>query len=261
MKKILLFFIVFNMVISLAKTQTTSVDFTLTDCDSNVISLYNILDQKKIVILFYEHLCFPCTQGADSVKLVINKFYHDSTNIKIIYLDNGGNTCTDVRKWLADSGFISGPIIQYSNDYSTPYGDGMPVIVITAGLSHKIFMTKLAPGGDDTSSIHQAIKNAYIEISSSGIESIPGSSGGFEIYPNPVPSAILTLFATDIIKDVSSVEIFDISGNKLFQILKSDLNSKSSKIEIPVSFLNNGLYFLNIKSLNKSVIKKFVINR
>ena len=123
-----------------APAQTTAVDFTLNDCNGISQNLYSILDAGKVVVLIYEHECASCVTGALRVKNVINASYASNARIQILYLDNGGNSCKRTSDWIANNALLPGISFVYSNNGSSPYGAGMPVIVIAAGAQHKTYL-------------------------------------------------------------------------------------------------------------------------
>ena len=72
-----------------------------------------------------------------------------------------------------------------------------------------------------------------------------------KIFPNPT-AAILSVETNDT-SDVINVEIYNQLGQILFK-----QNYSSSKFNIPIGDLVNGIYFINIKSGNKDTTKKFI---
>ncbi|MFA6924615.1 MAG: hypothetical protein WC223_10220 [Bacteroidales bacterium] len=160
-KIILLILIILPSLFSIA--QNTAIEFKYKDSLKTQQSLFDILDKGNIVILIYEHQCPACTKGSQNVKEVILKYYSDKKNIKIIYLDNGANSLSSTKNWIKKNSLLNGECVKYSTDYSSPYGEGMPVIVITAGKSHKIFLISNSPS--DISTLNKALINAFTEIS------------------------------------------------------------------------------------------------
>lgn len=73
-----------------------------------------------------------------------------------------------------------------------------------------------------------------------------------KIYPNPVQSKIYIEFSNEVI---SEVEIFNTIGQKLQNFLINDV-----KYSIDFSEYSSGIYFINIKSVKKSICKKIIKN-
>ena len=70
-----------------------------------------------------------------------------------------------------------------------------------------------------------------------------------QYYPNPVKD-ILTIADS---KEISSVEIYDISGKKMFSE-----SAKSSKLELNLAQLKSGVYVVKMKTANDSKTFKFI---
>ena len=109
-------------------------------------------------------------------------------------------------------------------------------------------MRKLAPGGDDTLSIHLAIKAAYAEIASSGITDNPEDPSFFNIYPNPVKSGNLVVNSDIFLSGDVKIDVFDVAGKLLFNIPVSRLSKGSSGMKIPVTDLEKGVYLLRMRN-------------
>jgi hypothetical protein len=76
----------------------------------------------------------------------------------------------------------------------------------------------------------------------------------FKFFPNPSNSFIHFIFPQDIIE--GNVSVIDILGKKL---ISKSLNDKNS-LELDVSNLIQGIYFINVKSGTVSQTKQFVKN-
>ena len=87
-----------------------------------------------------------------------------------------------------------------------------------------------------------------------GYTSIPEFGETFAIYPNPANN-FLTIDLGNLNID-TQISISDITG-RLVQQLES---TRSSKIVIPVNELNQGLYFIQVKSGNDTFSKKILIS-
>jgi len=80
-----------------------------------------------------------------------------------------------------------------------------------------------------------------------------GLENSINVYPNPT-SNIINL---DLPINTSNISITDMMGKKVFN--KNVTNSKS-KFEIDISLLDNGIYFIELKSKEASFLKKIVKN-
>lgn len=94
-------------------------------------------------------------------------------------------------------------------------------------------------------------KTVSITVSAcTGIQDL-ANENGFLIYPNPTSSKISISFF-DFGNEVK-IELIDLTG----KILQTNLTVEE-KMEIDISGLNNGMYFVKIKSSQKEVIKKII---
>lgn len=159
MKNILLA-LIFASASVLAIAQTTAIDFTKKDCDGVSQNLYDILKQGNVAVLVYEHQCPSCLEGMKTIKKVIDSNFATNDKIKILYLDNGANSCNATKKWVEKYAFPKGLYFKYANNFSTPYGEGMPVIVITAGNSHQIFFKSTSPAETEEGKVIIALNEA-----------------------------------------------------------------------------------------------------
>ncbi|MFA6922631.1 MAG: T9SS type A sorting domain-containing protein [Bacteroidales bacterium] len=242
-----------------SKAQTTAIDFTLTDCNAVSRNLFSYLDQKDVIILVYEHQCSYCITGSKNIKTIIDGFYSGNSRIKIFYLDNGGNNCTSTSNWIINNNLLPGITFQYSNDFSSPYGIGMPIVVIACGASHKIYYkTKnTIPSIPDTNSIHNAIYNALLE-NPTVISEAKTIVDGISLYPNIIDSKVLKITFSNKINKTFKYEIIDITGKRIYSnlfVIDAGYNQK----EIPIYSLNKGIYFLRIQNYESVLCKKFII--
>ncbi|MFH2141076.1 MAG: T9SS type A sorting domain-containing protein [Bacteroidota bacterium] len=83
------------------------------------------------------------------------------------------------------------------------------------------------------------------------------SSYDLSIYPNPA-SNYVNIDLADLTKKEVMIFIYDIKGNLIFQELKSANNNEEIKT-LDIRNLATGIYFISIKSLNNTVIKKLIV--
>jgi hypothetical protein len=75
---------------------------------------------------------------------------------------------------------------------------------------------------------------------------------GFDFYPNPA-SDIVKLNAQD---NIESVTVYNMMSQEVLNEVSSSSNSKS--MELNISNLENGSYFLEVKSGNQVGVYKFI---
>jgi hypothetical protein len=237
-------------------SQTTAYDYTKLDCNGISQNLYTTLDQGNIVVLIYEHQCPSCLSGANNVKSVINSYYSSSSNIKVWYLDNGGFNCSSMNTWISNNSLIPGTLFQYSTDFSSPYGSGMPVIVVTGGPNHTAFLVSLGPS--TIVNIHNAIEEA---IASIGIEDFSASLNILNVYPNPININTFTLYYNSAIIQTIHAEIYNVEGKIVRPDFEINVSTGINSKEINIGNLNNGIYFIHLNTNKGILLKKIFINR
>jgi hypothetical protein len=259
MKKQTLLWIAMMLTTALSFAQTTAVDFTLTDCDGNSHTLFPIIDSGNVVVLVYEHQCSSCTYGATKLKTAINENFSSAKNIRIMYLDNGPNPCSSIKTWISANSLLPGPAIDYSNDYSSPYGAGMPVIVITATKQHKVYIIANNSTAQTTiTNFKNALQSAITDVSN-GINSVQISTTSFEIYPNPAVSDKIWVKLNNSGNNLLSYFITNATG-QIILTSKTTENSLSIN-EISLAGIENGVYFFFLNTTEGQIDKKLLIRR
>ncbi len=81
------------------------------------------------------------------------------------------------------------------------------------------------------------------------------SENQFSIYPNPVSDKLFINYETND-TEIFTINIMDLSG-KILKSVKSDL----ALTEIPLQNIENGIYFLNIRTKHNSIARKIIVSR
>lgn len=258
MKKLTLIWVAITLFAMVSHAQTTAVDFTKTDCDGNSRSLFQMIDSGNVVILVYEHQCGSCFVGANNLKTAINTYFASAKNIRVMYLDNGGFSCSSVKTWVTSHSLISGPAFSYSADGSSPYGSGMPVIVITGGKTHKVYSITNSVNLPNVSTLKTAIQAALTDISN-GINTGSGMAGLINIYPNPAVNDKVCINFSNTQSQVFSYEIFNAAGQTVLPSIS--IKTGDQQAEISITGYENGIYFIYLNSAEGRIAKKLIISR
>lgn len=159
-----------------------------------------------------------------------------------------------------DNGFNSGSAYFY--DAIT--GDVMNKVVASDGEVADLFGCSIAINGntavigaksDDDNGNNSG--SAYIYSSNIlGIESIDESS--VAMYPNP-SSQRVTIALSSWSSDLYDIQLYNSLGQLVKTIAESNFNAEKI-IELDVSEFKNGIYFVAIRSGNKSIVKKLLVN-
>ncbi len=111
----------------------------------------------------------------------------------------------------------------------------------------KNFNGQLADGGT-TDSYSPITVNTFCSIFS-GINSVENTLDNILVYPNPT-NAIVTLTG---IENESTIEIYNVLGEKVFSV-----QSQNTSINLNLTELENGIYFIQIQTENGNVTKKII---
>ncbi|MBL0031049.1 MAG: T9SS type A sorting domain-containing protein [Bacteroidetes bacterium] len=159
---------------------------------------------------------------------------HDSYN------SGNGITYTNDVLWSYDSG----------GGLSLAYDDVMPGNIIVNGSGTVYFQVAPYFAGQTGTYLMDINVN---RVSTIGIEEI-SNTNLFQIYPNPASNVLDVKFADNV--SVENLTIKNIVGQ-----IVSENKFTSSNMEIDLSALSNGMYFLEAIENNKTYSVKFIINK
>ena len=261
MKRLALIWVMITFIMLNSQAQTTAIDFTLTDCDGISHSLYPILDSGNVGILVYEHQCASCVAGTGNLKTTINTYFSTQTNLRVMYMDNGGYPCSSTKTWITSHGYIPGPAFAYSSNQSSPYGAGMPVIVVTGTKAHKVYIianNSSSATYTNVPNLKNAIQNALTDISL-GINPESGNSATINIFPNPANNDQVKINLSNSNIKILRYEISNTSGQIV--LTSTALISGITEESINISDFENGIYFFSLHTTEGIIVKKLAINR
>jgi hypothetical protein len=79
-----------------------------------------------------------------------------------------------------------------------------------------------------------------------------------QIVPNPVDQNLKIIFSSEMLIDASSISLLDMSGNVLVEIPIKDKVEKNI-INVSTSALENGMYFISLKTDSELLLRKFQV--
>ncbi|MCG8330271.1 MAG: T9SS type A sorting domain-containing protein [Chitinophagales bacterium] len=252
-------------VISVAQAQLgTAHDFTVTDIDGNEIHLYSILDEGKVVILDVSATwCPPCwtlhqnhylqdlhemygPDGTDQIRVI---FYEGDANTNMNDLNGTGSNT--LGNWLEG---VTYPIVNESPiqlDLSVYAPFGFPTVSVIRPSDREI-----------TADIYnynlQQMIDAINEIvtlgSTSNVSEAAVAANLVDIAPNPATSSL----NVDLSKLDQNIEQLIVT-NALGQQLMRQPVQMNGNVQVNVSNLDNGFYFLHLMADGETVAsKKFI---
>ena len=131
------------------------------------------------------------------------------------------------------------------SDYGQP---GMPKVVVLGGTEHKVYFNQNSASQGINTAIDQALAESATNTT------IINNEFSLATFPNPAKE-IITLSISNLNSNSVSIEIFNLLGAKVYTSLMAN-NSSKNNLNVDVSQLKNGVYFLNVSSsLSKKVLK------
>ena len=235
-------------------SQTTATDFTAPDCNGLTHNLFSELDSGKVIVIAWVMPCLTCiTDPLAAFAEVQNYSSSHPDKVRFYMVDDYANTsCSTLSSWAVNYGMdncvkFSDPSISMS-DYGV---NGMPKIVVLAGLDHKVYFNE--------NSSHQGIDVAISQaVNSTG--RVESSNNYFEIkiYPNPSKNN-LNIELSEKISNELKFEIINILGESI-SVINNPVIVKN-KVNIDISYLKNGVYILKTSSAIIEESKTFIVSK
>ena len=239
---------------------TEAVNIHVKTIDGETIWLFDLLDDenKFVVIDFFTTTCSYCQQYAPDFQSTYEAFGENEGNVFFMGI-NWGNDNQGVREFDSIYG-LTFPTISgtqgggniANNDYQI--ASYPTVILITP--DHQIVEQYIWPPTEENITVAIiAAGGEYVGIEQNGI-----APGKIKIYPNPASHQAFLDFSTD--QPVSArYEIIDFTGRIVFRSEENIYHSGQNKIEIPLSRLKSGLYFVRVLANDQPVLtSRFVVS-
>lgn len=198
-----------------------------------------------------------------------------------IYLDTMNNNCTSYFTLYPDTTQAHTYIaVNYSTgppplSYIWSWGDGnysyteYPTHTYANAGAYTICLTisDSLYGCSNTYCVSDSIMrttNSMIYLSviaptSSGIKTIE-TINNMSVYPNPVSNILTINYYLNNSSDIA-INLFDLLGNKVSEMLNSNQSAGQHTIEWNANSLTNGIYFLQIRSKDKLITQKISVIR
>ena len=257
---ILLFSIVFALLLNGQTPLTEAVNFHVKTIEGETIWLFPLLDDDKIVVIdFFSTTCGPCQDYAPDYQEAYEEFGENQSNVFFMGI-NWGNDNNGVHEFDSIFGLTYPSVSGTQGGGDDVFEDyevlSYPtVIVITP--DHQIVEQYIwPPTSENIISAVIAAGGMYV-----GVDDQLQTVEEVVVYPNPVTDKAFLKINTSSAATLQ-YDVVDIFGNTLFSSEKHFLGKGSSKIEIPVSGLINGLYFVRLNINNAEVITcRFILAR
>jgi hypothetical protein len=260
MKKILLSLSLVCTAAATVSAQATATNFTATDCNSISHTLFNELDNGKVVVLAWVMPCGSCIAGAKGAWDAAQSFATSNPGKVIYYMadDLGNASCATLNSWATTNSIGPANLAVFSNagkpiDEANYGGTGMPHIVVMAGTDHKIYFNEF---NGAATGIMTAINNALVAV---GINDASILNNNVKVYPNPATKNISVAYTLEKSSDVT-MTIYNLTGAAVKSV--SYVKQNAGKHEASIDFENslaNGTYMLKLTAGSNSKMLQFTV--
>ncbi len=241
---------------SVALAQTTATNWTATDCNSTSHTLFNELDNGKVIVFVWVMPCGSCVAASTTAYNVVQSFATSNPGQVLFYLadDLGDANCAALTNWINSNSIgntanmtifgNSGNVINEA-DFG---GTGMPHVIVMGGTNHQIFFNKKNSQANDQAGITTAINSALQALSINNVN----SQIEFSVSPNPVSEN----FAVSYTKAIKKITVTAVNG----QIVKEETFATGKKNPtVDMSETASGVYIIKITDIDdKTGIQKVI---
>ena len=236
-----IFFLSLN---SLAIGQTAT-NFTEEDCEGIFHTLFEELDEGKIIVIAWVMPCGSCSYFGSRAYDAVQTFSESHPNQVEFYLtdDYANTSCSSISNWgntnsMENHIAFSSEAISMSN-YGT---DGMPKVVVLAGKNHDVLYNQ----NSSSITFDGTLEAITTGLNSVGIEGNEEINNSLSIFPNPSNGQLFVEFN---MYDNAKLEVFTILGEKVIDVNIEDCTpNQKNKIEIDLSSQAAGLYLVHISN-------------
>ena len=254
MKKTLMIILVILTTLGFAYAQTTATDFTANDCNGIPHSLFDELDNGKVIVITWVMPCVPCATFAGYASDAVQYFATTHPGMVKNYLadDIADDGCSYLQGWAANYNITTDAIFSDALLNMTDYGTlGMPKVVVIGKNTHTIYYNE-----NDNKTTQIGVENAITLALTPlvGVNEQAENNLNLTAYPNPTTGVINVEYNS---KTPVQFNIINMLGENIFS--QKTNNTKNTTINI--SNLNKGLYFLQMITDSKTTSLKFTLNK
>lgn len=225
--------------------QTTATNFTKTDCNGKSHTLFDELDSGYVVVLFFEMGCNSCVTAAQAFETKVYTDYQKSNpgKVRCYYLDyNSGSTCNDVESWKSSNG-LTFPSFADAGSLMTPYGFGMPLVVIAGGKNHKVTYKS----GWNETKVRTGMTQAMNEATA--VATVPSNVSSANVFPNPTSGTTHINLELDKTGKVE-IALYNMTGQKIEVLYNTTMLSGKQNLSFDTQGLASGLYYITVRTEN-----------
>jgi len=232
-------------------------DFTFTELDGSSISLSDY--QGQVVFLFlFGNGCPYCKAIGNDTETRVNNVYGPNENFQALGLDlwNSSSSAATVATFKGQTG-ITYPLLLQAGDISERYSTTYDRVIVVDTQGHIAFKGKKQTSGD----LDDAIATIDALMISLNADLVPADNMYFgDLYPNPSRVSSLITFRVNNPGHIRA-DLLNITGQAI-RILKDQwYDTGEHSLQIDTSELDEGIYFLNIESGQRQIIRKLAVIR
>ena len=221
----------------------TATNFTEDDCEGNSHTLFEELDEGKIIVIEWVMPCGSCSYFGGTAYDAVQSFSESHPGLVEFYLtdDYANTSCSSISSWGNTNNMENHTAFSSSAINMSDYGtDGMPKVVVLAGSTHQVYYNE-NNGSISENGVTEAINTA---INSVAINELGKTLKTLNTYPNPSKGTISVEFTIEDNTN-SSLDVFTVLGEKLSSINLVNYNSNEEiKIDLDLSGQAKGMYLI-----------------
>ena len=247
-----------------SQAPTTAKDFNMNDCNGQMHNLFSELNGDNVVILeFFMLNCSSCINAAKAIHPMFNKISNNYPTRLKYYAFGFQNTqpsysCTNISNWVTTNKFTNVVPFDSGAAQVAYYGGmGMPTIAVVGGTAHQVLYSSVGFSTSDTATIGTAIRN-FLKNTAVGIEEKQNSVSDFQLLPNPANDNIQLNFELKT-SETMTLQIVNLLGEQVKEISLGHLSAGQYKQAVAIDELQTGIYFMQLKTGNTQISKKFTV--
>ena len=227
-----------------AKAQTAT-NFNEEDCEGVFHSLFNELDEGKVIVIAWVMPCFSCSYYGSGAYDAVQTFTETHPGKVEFYLtdDYANTSCSSISNWGTTNSMENHIAFSSSAINMSDYGtDGMPKVVVLAGNDHTVLYNK-NNGSINYDDVLEAITTG---LNSVGLNDNETVNYTLAVFPNPNNGLFSIEFQA---QENTKLEVFTVLGEKVVDVnIEGCTPNQKNKIEIDLSNQAQGLYLVNLSN-------------
>lgn len=148
-------------------------------------------------------------------------------------------------------------------DYNSPASQSHVVSstskVITGLQPNKTYFWRVRPFNEYVTCATPR-QQSFKTSTTSDVREIEGLTA-LQVAPNPVREGIATLFVSAASNFEANLQVFDIAGRQVYSRNNLEFTSGDSTVELPLTNLQNGMYFVSVQNGEGQTVRKITVLR